>query len=322
MPALKTDGRNAGLRLSHSRERAGTVRPFPVLARVRGLVKTFASRGAARGGFGGAVLGAVLLSGISVQAQTSDLVSHNAFRVCADPANLPMSDKSGAGYENRLAELFAAKLELPVTYTWYPMATGFIRNTLRANRCDIVMGYAQGHEMVLNTNHYMTSVYTLIVPKGGDLADVAVLSDDRLKGRRIGIIAGSPPASHMARNGLIAKAKPYHLVVDRRFESPAVDMLADLAKGDIDAAILWGPIGGPLVKQGYPDLTVIPLMKETLPPRLYYRITMGVRQGEKVWQRKLNSLIRRNQKEINEILTDAGVPLLNDMGTGLYGEGG
>ena len=267
-----------------------------------------------------ACLFAVLGHETPADAQTSDLVSHNAFRVCADPANLPMSDKAGAGYENKLAELFAAKLELPVAYTWYPMATGFIRNTLRANRCDVVMGYAQGHEMVLNTNHYMTSAFTLIVPKDSDLAAVTTLSDERLKGKRIGIIAGSPPATHMARNGLIGKAKPYNLVVDRRYESPAVDMLADLTSGDIDAAILWGPIGGPLVKQGYPDLKVIPLMKETLPPNLFYRITMGVRQGEKVWQRKLNSLIRRNRKEIDGILIDAGVPLLNDMGTALYGE--
>ncbi len=270
--------------------------------------------------FAAACFCAVLGHETPAGAQTSDLVSRNAFRVCADPANLPISDKNGDGYENRLAELFATKLELPVAYTWYPMATGFIRNTLRANRCDVVMGYAQGHELVLNTNHYMTSVYTLIVPKDGDLAAVTTLSDDRLKGKRIGIIAGSPPATHMARNGLIGKAKPYHLVVDRRYESPSVDMLKDLSSGDIDAAILWGPIGGPLVKQDYPDLKVIPLMNETLPPNLFYRITMGVRQGEKVWQRKLNSLIRRNQKEIDAILIDAGVPLLNDMGTALYGE--
>ncbi|WP_417683704.1 substrate-binding domain-containing protein [Roseibium sp.] len=265
----------------------------------------------------GWLAGVVLSAGLchAAIAQTSDLVSHNALRVCADPANLPMSDKAGAGYENKLAELIAAKLELPVTYTWYPMATGFIRNTLRANRCDIVMGYAQGHEMVLNTNHYMTSAYTLVVPKTGDLKDVTELSDPRLKGLKIGIIAGSPPATHMARNGLIGKARPYNLVVDRRHESPAVDMLADLAKGEIDAAILWGPIAGPLVKEGYPDLEVTPLMKETLPPRLFFRITMGVRQGEKVWQRKLNSLIRRNQQEINALLIDAGVPLLDDMGT-------
>jgi len=266
------------------------------------------------------ILAIACLSVGYAQAQTSDLVSKTALRVCADPANLPMSDDKQAGYENRIAELFAEKLELPLQYTWYPMATGFIRNTLRANKCDLIIGYAQGHEMVLNSNHYMTSVYTLIVPKDGPLAEVREFSDERLKGLTLGIIAGSPPASHMARNGLIARAKPYHLVVDRRHESPAVDMLDDLKAGKIDAAVLWGPIGGPLVKQNYPELTIIPMIRETLPPRLFFRITMGVRQGEKVWQRKLNSLIRRNQDEINAILIDAGVPLLNDMGTGPLGD--
>jgi quinoprotein dehydrogenase-associated probable ABC transporter substrate-binding protein len=248
-------------------------------------------------------------------AQTSDLVSKSSFRVCADPANAPMSHRDGSGFENQLAELFAAKLDLPLSYEWYPMATGFIRNTLRANKCDVVIGYAQGHEMVLNSNHYFTSVYTLVTRADSPVAGVDQLSDARLKGLRLGIVAGSPPATHMARNGLIAKARPYNLVVDRRHESPIQNMLDDLVAGDIDGAFLWGPISGPLVKSDYPALQVTPLIKETLPPRLFFRITMGVRQGEKVWQRKLNSLIRRNQKEINAILIEAGVPLVNDAGT-------
>ncbi|MFK7751813.1 MAG: substrate-binding domain-containing protein [Sedimentitalea sp.] len=248
-------------------------------------------------------------------AQTSDLVSSNALRVCADPANYPMSSKEQPGFENKLADLVAAKLELPVQYTWYPMATGFIRNTLNAKQCDVVIGYAQGHELVLNTNHYLTSVYTLIVARDGDLAGVETLSDPAIKGRRIGIIAGTPPSAHLARNGLIARAKAYNLVVDRRHESPVIDMLTDLESGDIDAAIVWGPLAGPLVKSDHPGLKVVPLIKETLPPRLFYRITMGVRQGEKVWQRKLNSLIRRNKDEINALLADAGVPLISDLGT-------
>ncbi len=250
-------------------------------------------------------------------AQTSDLTPEDAFRVCADPANDPMSAEDGSGYENALAELFAAELGRELTYTWYPMATGFIRNTLGAGRCDVVMGYAQGHEMVQNTNHYMTSAYALIVPADGPLAGVDALSDPALQTARIGIIAGSPPATHMARNGLMGAARPYALVVDRRYESPAEDMLADLEAGEIDAAILWGPIGGPLVARSHPGMTVTPLLKETLPPRLFYRITMGVRHGEKVWERELNSLIRRNQDRIDEILRAAGVPLVDDMGTAM-----
>jgi quinoprotein dehydrogenase-associated probable ABC transporter substrate-binding protein len=226
-----------------------------------------------------------------------------------------MSSEDGRGFENKLAELVGEQLGLPVQYTWYPMATGFVRNTLAAKKCDVVMGYAQGHELVLNTNHYFTSVYTLIVPKDSDLADVKTLSDPALKGKRIGIIAGTPPSAHLARNGLIGKAKAYNLVVDRRHESPANDMLDDLQAGETQAAILWGPLGGPLVKSDYPDLKVIPLLQEELPPRLFFRITMGVRQGEKVWQRQLNSIIRRNQDEINALLLEAGVPLTTDLGT-------
>ncbi|ABG30560.1 quinoprotein dehydrogenase-associated putative ABC transporter substrate-binding protein [Roseobacter denitrificans] len=251
----------------------------------------------------------------SAGAQTSDLVSSKALRVCADPANYPMSTRDEDGYENKLAELVGAKLELPVQYTWFPMATGFVRNTLNAKRCDLIIGYAQGHELVLNTNHYFTSVYTIIVPQDSDLADVKSLADPALKGRKLGIIAGTPPSAHLARHGLIAKAKAYNLVVDRRVENPAIDMLDDLSAGEIDAAVLWGPLGGPLVKSSYPGFKVIPLISEQSPPRLFFRITMGVRLGEKVWQRNLNSLIRRNQDEINSLLVDAGVPLVTDLGT-------
>ncbi|WP_235916824.1 substrate-binding domain-containing protein [Sphingomonas psychrolutea] len=255
------------------------------------------------------------IGGLPAFAQTSDLVSKSAFRVCADPANLPLSDKFEAGFENKIAELMARELKLPLEYTWYPMATGFIRKTLQANACDVVIGYAQGDEMVLNTNHYYTSGFVLIVPANGPLAGVTAIGDPALKDKRVGVVAGSPPATHMGLHGLLAKAKGYDLMVDRRYQDPAGQMLADLEAGTIDAAILWGPIGGPLVKQSHPDLKATLLLSEPVQPKMFYRITMGVRQGEKVWERKLNSLIRRNQSEINTILSEFGVPLLNDMGT-------
>lgn len=264
-----------------------------------------------------ASLAAVLSACLSGQAtaQTSDLVAKTAFRVCADPANMPFSNKKGEGFENKLAELFAEKLDLPLRYFWFPQAVGFVRKTLGEKRCDVVIGYAQGHELVLNTNHYYVSSYVLVAPPDSPLAEVAQLSDPRLKGKRIGVIAGAPPATHMARHGLIGDAKGYHLMVDRRAESPAYDMIADLKAGDIDAAILWGPIGGNLAKEN--DLVMTPLLGEKGAPRMFYRITMGVRPGELVWKRKLNSLIRRNQDEIDTILRDYGVPLLTEMGDGV-----
>lgn len=253
---------------------------------------------------------------LSAGAQTADLVSPNAFRVCADPANLPLSGKDTPGFENEIANLFARELGRPLEVTWFPMGPGFIRKTLRAGLCDVVIGYAQGDELVQNTNHYYTSVYVLVTRSDDPLAKVDTLSDPALQGKHVGIVAGTPPATHLAENGLMALAKPYPLIVDRRVQDPAGDMLADLQSGAIDAAILWGPIGGPLTK-GNAALTVTPLLKETASPKLFYRITMGVRPSDQDWKRELNSLIRRNQGEIDAILTKAGVPLVDDQGTAL-----
>ena len=108
-------------------------------------------------------------------------------------------------------------------------------------------------------------------------------------------------------------AKPYNLMTDRRVEDPAGDMLRDVEGGVTDAALMWGPIAGPLAK-AYPMLKVTPLLKESDTPRLFFRITMGVRAGEDVWKRELNSLIRRDQAEIDAILVEAGVPLVDDYG--------
>jgi len=261
----------------------------------------------------GLALGLILAAG-AAPAQVSDLVSETAFRVCADPANMPFSNEAGEGYENKIAELLAAKLDRELRYTWYPMTTGFIRNTLGDKKCDVVIGYAQGHEMVLNTNHYMVSSYVLVVPADGPLAGVETLSDPALQGRSLGVVAGTPPASHLARHGLIGKSRPYHLVVDTRHDNPSARMMADLEAGEIEGALLWGPVGGWRAQQSETDFAVIPLINEELPPRMFYRITMGVRQGELVWKRELNSLIRRNQDEINAILASYGVPLLEDFG--------
>lgn len=255
---------------------------------------------------------AVLQAPTAVSAQTLDLVDRSALRVCADPGNLPFSNDKGEGFENRLADLIAEKLSVPVLYTWFPQATGFIRNTLRARKCDIVMGYAQGQELVQNTNHYYRSAYVLLYRADSDLAGVESLDDPRLKDKRIGIVAGTPPATIMALNGLIAKAKSYQLAVDRRIASPAEEMVQEIVGGGLDAGVLWGPIGGYYAKQSGVPLSVIPLTKETKGPRMAYRITMGIRPNEPDWKLRLNNLIAASQDEINSILLDYGVPILDE----------
>jgi quinoprotein dehydrogenase-associated probable ABC transporter substrate-binding protein len=195
---------------------------------------------------------------------------------------------------------------------YFPQATGFVRMTLGAHRCDVIMGFPQGDDLVQGTNPYYRTAYALVAKQGSGLEDVATLGDARLKGKHIGIVAGTPPATNMAANGLMANAKPYRLMVDTRLDSTTHDMIDDLVAGKIDAAVLWGPIAGFYARQASPPLHVMPLVKETTGPRLVFRIGMGVRAADQSWKRQLNRLIQENQPAINRILLDFGVPLLDE----------
>lgn len=260
------------------------------------------------------VLACTLLLPSNAWAQTSDLVQRSLLRVCADPANLPFSNEDRDGFENKIADLLGEKLNVPVVYEWFPQATGFVRQTLAAKKCDIIMGYAQGHELVQNTNHYYRSSYVMLYLTGGKLDGLVNLDDPRLKEARIGVTAGTPPATVLALNALLGNVEPYALVVDRRHDSPAERMIADLVSKKIDVALLWGPIGGYLAKKEETKITVKPLSQETKGPRMAYRITFGIRRGETDWKHQLNTLIKDNQNEINAILTEYGVPLLDGAG--------
>lgn len=255
----------------------------------------------------------VASSGAGETQPTSDLVQRSALRVCADPANLPFSNRDREGFENKVADLLAEWLDVPVTYTWFPQTIGFVRNTLRERKCDIIMGYSQGHELVQNTNHYYRSAYTLLYRAGSGLDGVDHLGDPRLKDKRIGVVAGTPPASILAVNGLMKKAKPYQRMVDRRHYNPAGDMVDDLVEGEIDAGLLWGPMGGYYAKEHGDKIRAVPLLKEEQGPRMMFRITMGIRRGEPDWKLQLNDFIRTHREEINAILLDYGVPLLDEQ---------
>ena len=242
-----------------------------------------------------------------------ELVDPKMLRVCADPRNLPFSNEKGEGFENKLADLLAAKLEKKVAYAFFPQATGFVRMTLGSHRCDVIMGFPQGDDLAQGTNPYYRTAYALVAKRSSGLDDVGTLSDQRLKGKRIGIVAGTPPATNMAVNGLMANAKPYPLVIDTRFDSSAEQMIKDVVSGEIDAGVLWGPMAGYYAKEANPPLQVMPLTKETSGPRLVYRIGMGVRGADQNWKRLLNRLIQENQPEINKLLLSFGVPLLDEQ---------
>jgi quinoprotein dehydrogenase-associated probable ABC transporter substrate-binding protein len=241
-----------------------------------------------------------------------ELVDPNVFRACGDPRNMPFSNDKGEGFENKLAELFAAKLGKKLSYTYFPQATGFVRMTLGSYRCDVIIGFPQGDDQAQVTIPYYRTTYALVTKRGSGLEDVATIDDPRLKDKRIGVVARTPPSTNMAMNGLLAHAKSYPLFVDTRTDSSAQAMMDDLARGDIDCGILWGPMAGYYAGRANPPLVVVPLVKEKTGPQMTFRIGMGVRPSDQEWKRTLSRLIKENQAEINKLLISYNVPILDE----------
>ena len=247
-------------------------------------------------------------------ANMGELVDQSALRVCADPASLPFSNEKGEGFENKLAELIGSKLGIPVEYTWYPNALGFVRNTLRANKCDLIMGVVAADELVQNTNPYYRSTYVLAF-RSADADRFADLDSPLMQLARIGVVAGTPPANLLARKGLTGQIRGYNLMVDSRVQQPARQAIEDLTGGQIDAALVWGPLAGYWAKQQNLPITLVPLASDPGSGlRMDFRISMGMRPNEPEWKHKVNGLIQELQPQITAILQGYGVPLLDEQG--------
>ena len=258
-------------------------------------------------------LAALPLGAVSATAATAtgEVVDQTALRVCADPANMPLSNEAGEGFENAIAALLADRMGLPLAYTWYPASTGFIRQTLRARLCDLVIGVVSGDELTQNTNPYYHSTYVMVV-RSSERAVLGDIDAEAMQDARIGVVAGTPPADLLVQRRLLRQVVPYQLQHDTRVENPLEEMADDLEAGRIDVALGWGPALGYWVKQSKVPLDVIPLHSDDPRIRLDFRISMGIRQGEPDWKHTLNGLIAELQPEITAILERYGVPLVGE----------
>jgi quinoprotein dehydrogenase-associated probable ABC transporter substrate-binding protein len=259
------------------------------------------------------VAGFLAIVSSAVMAQTADVVDRSELKVCADPNNLPFSDEKQAGFENKIAALIGAELGLKVDYAWFPQVVGFVRNTLRAHLCDLVMGTVAGDDVMQTTNPYYFTTYVMFYrsDKGFSFAGP---QDPGLTNLRLGVVAGTPPADLLVRHDLMSHTKPYALTVDTRAESPTHQMVQDVVDGTIDVGFLWGPIAAYYRKRDDLPLTLVPLKDESGAARMEYHIAMGVRANEPEWRRRINAVILKRQPEITAILRDYGVPLLNEQG--------
>jgi mxaJ protein len=272
-----------------------------------------------------ALLAALAWTAGAVHAQAApEAAPRTAFRVCQDPNNLPFSNLAGDGFENRIAELFARDLGLPVTYYSFPNRLAFIRNTLRYRlpeqdyRCDVVLGVPAGFDQVSATKPYYRSTYALVFPKGRGLDgvrtsdDLLALPPEKLRALRIGVYDRSPASQWLARHGLVDRGVPYPMMNPDPEQYPGQIIERDLAQGRIDAAIVWGPIAGYFARRvRSPELLVAPMKSEPGLP-FDFSMAMGVRYGEPQWKKQIEDLIARHQGEILAILREYGVPLVEE----------
>jgi mxaJ protein len=238
-------------------------------------------------------------------------------RICADPNNLPFSNQAEQGFENRIARLIAADLGAEVRYTWWAQRRGFVRNTLRAGRCDLIPGVPARFEPVATTAPYYSSSYVFLTRADLDPA-IESLDDPRLRRLRIGVhligddYANPPPVTALARRGIIRNVAGYSIYGDYRDPNPPARLVEAVARGEVDVAIVWGPLGGYFAgREGVP--LRVTRMRETDDGQdvpFVFQIAMGVRPGDSLLLRQVDSVLTRRRAEVRRILGEYGVPLV------------
>jgi quinoprotein dehydrogenase-associated probable ABC transporter substrate-binding protein len=252
--------------------------------------------------------------------------SNNALRVCADPHSMPQSNDHGEGYENKIAEALARDLGKKVEYTYFPQRMGFVRNTLRARddqtqqfKCDVIIGVPKGYDVTATTKPYMHSIYALVLKRRDDLKDLKTADDllklppEKLRALRVGLFAQTPASDWVLKNGMIEHAVMYAAQSGDPNVTPDTVVEGDLAAGKIDVAVVWGPIAGFIVSRHGGDQGWITVPFKPDPQiKFDYEISMGLRQGEKDWQKTLDDWIAAHHAEITQILTAYHIPLLDE----------
>jgi len=241
-------------------------------------------------------------------------------RICADPNNLPFSNKAGEGFENKIAEIVAKDLGATVTYTWWAQRRGFLRNTLNAGLCDVVPGLPVGTELVRPTMPLYRSGYAFVQPAGAE--PIASFDDPRLKDMRIGVqMVGddgynTPPAHALSRRGIVANVRGYGVYGDYSTPHPPSRIVDAVAKGEVDVAVVWGPLAGYFAAKADPPLRVTlvrpPFDGARLP--LAFDIAFSVRREDDngAFAQEIGGALRRHRAEVDAILADYAVPRLDE----------
>jgi mxaJ protein len=242
-------------------------------------------------------------------------MAERELRVCADPNNLPFSNSRREGFENKLANLIASDLHAKVSYTWWAQRRGFIRNTLNAGKCDVVMGVPSSFDLALTTNSYYRSSYVFVTRKDRKL-DIRSFDDPRLRKLRIGVHlvgddgANTPPVHALSARGIVGNLRGYMLAGDYTRPNPPARLIEAVANGEVDVAVAWGPLAGYFARNASVPLNLIQVSPAIDLPFLpeVYDISLAVRRTDKDLKSELDAVLEREREAIASLLDDYGVP--------------
>ena len=259
-------------------------------------------------------LAALALALAPVAATAGPSPTGDVLRVCADPNNMPFSNRDGEGFENKLAELVAEAMGRHVEYTWWAQRRGFIRNTLKAGRCDVVMGIPL-LDMLTPTRAYYSSRYVFVTRADRDLS-LHSLAAPELRDLTIGVHligddgSNTPPADALGARGIVDNVRGYPIYGDYREPSPPSRLLDALVAGEIDVAAAWGPLAGYYAAHSDIPLHIEPIEETSadMPLVFQFPIAMGVRKGDFVLRNELNEIIQTRRDDIDRLLDSFGVP--------------
>jgi len=237
--------------------------------------------------------------------------SDSAFTVCADPADLPFSNKELEGFENKIAAIVTEGLNVKLKFYWWPNQRGLVRNTLNMNLCHVLIGVPTDYDLVLTTKPYYRTTYVLTYRLDQKI-DIKSLDDPILKKLRIGMHVNAPPSEILTQNGLMDNVVGYSPFYDP--ESHPEDypgkIVEDLLSGKLDVVIVWGPVAGYFVAKKNAPLRIIPIESSNTVIPMAFNFSMGVRKEHKDLKQKLEKILDEKKSEIVKVLEEYGVPLL------------
>lgn len=240
--------------------------------------------------------------------------TQRVLRVCADPNNLPFSNEAQQGFENKIAELLAASFNARLEYAWWPQRRGFVRNTLRAGTCDVIIGVPSSFELAATTRPYYRSTYVFVTRRGEPAP--ASFDDPLLKKVSIGVHligddgANTPPVHALSSRGIIRNVRGYSIYGDYRTPNPPATLVDAVARGELDVAVAWGPMAGYFTHTQRLDLTLTPVSPEIDPPFLpfVFDISMGVERENVTLLDELNRFIQERRRDLDAILREFNIP--------------